>query len=231
MKNQLSLDIKTPCSENFNEFKPTAKGGFCASCDKDVIDFTTMNSEEIISYFKNKSNKNTCGKFNNNQLKTYYSKPKQAKKLSFFGGIGLAFLTLFSFGKMQAQDTKNNTKESDDDTKKIDILKEDKMILVKGHVSSSDDGLPLPGVNVVLEGSDKGVQTDFDGDFTFPEKLKVGDVLIFSFIGMDSRKVIITNQDSASKIELKVDIGLQFTECIVVGKVAVKKVYASKKNK
>ena len=33
-------------------------------------------------------------------------------------------------------------------------------------------GMPLPGVNVVVKGSSKGVQTDFDGNFTILGEMK-----------------------------------------------------------
>jgi TonB-linked SusC/RagA family outer membrane protein len=43
-------------------------------------------------------------------------------------------------------------------------------------------GLPLPGVNVVIKGTNKGVQTDFDGKFKI--QAKEGAVLVFSYTGM-----------------------------------------------
>jgi TonB-linked SusC/RagA family outer membrane protein len=43
-------------------------------------------------------------------------------------------------------------------------------------------GLPLPGVNVVIKGTNKGVQTDFDGNFKI--QAKEGAVLVFSYTGM-----------------------------------------------
>jgi len=223
MKNQLSLNIQTPCSENFNQFKPTSKGGFCSSCEKEVIDFTTMNSEDIITYFKTKNNKNTCGRFNSNQLNSNTRKPQQTKKLSFLGGIGLACLSIFSFGTIQAQD--NKTENSNSRPSNIKIKTNEKDIIVKGNVSES--GLPLAGANIILEGTTIGTHTDFDGNFEFPKKLKKGDVLIFSFIGMTSQKLVVNNEHSASKIQLKVDMKLD--ACIVMGKVAVKQVYSSKK--
>ena len=72
-----------------------------------------------------------------------------------------------------------------------------------------------------------GTETDFDGYFEFSKKLKKGDVLVFSFVGMKSRKVVITNKNSATNIELKVDMNM--SSCVIVGKVAAKKVYTSKK--
>ncbi|MFK7782779.1 carboxypeptidase-like regulatory domain-containing protein [Psychroserpens sp.] len=229
MKHQFNLDIKTPCSEDFNEFTPTSKGGFCKSCTKEVIDFTSMNSEKIATYFQNKNNLNTCGRFNSEQLKNYEFQPKRNSKFSFLGGIGLACLTLFSFGTLQAQNTESKTKNKDNKPSKSTIQNNEKNIQVKGHVTSGEDGLPLPGVNIVLEGTEIGIQSDFDGYFEFPEKLKKGDVLIFSFISLESQKVIIHDENSTSNVVLKID--MEFTRCIVMGKVASKKVYSSKKNK
>jgi hypothetical protein len=34
---------------------------------------------------------------------------------------------------------------------------------ISGTVTAASDGTPLPGVNVVLQGTTKGSQTDFDG--------------------------------------------------------------------
>ncbi|TXD84621.1 hypothetical protein ESY86_04770 [Subsaximicrobium wynnwilliamsii] len=99
-------------------------------------------------------------------------------------------------------------------------------ISVKGNVSEGDT--VLPGVNVVLEGTTKGTSTNFDGDFEFPDQLKVGDVLVFSYVGFASQKVIIENKDSASKIDLKID--MKMDSCIIMGKVAVKEVYKSVKD-
>ncbi|MDM1493973.1 SusC/RagA family TonB-linked outer membrane protein [Myroides odoratimimus] len=46
----------------------------------------------------------------------------------------------------------------------------------------SEDGLPLPGVSVILQGTQTGTQTDLDGKYSI--QVKAGDVLVFSFIGM-----------------------------------------------
>ncbi|MBA4300987.1 MAG: hypothetical protein C0433_12930 [Cyclobacterium sp.] len=40
----LSLKIPNPCSQNPRNFTPTGKGGFCQSCQKEVVDFLNNNS-------------------------------------------------------------------------------------------------------------------------------------------------------------------------------------------
>ncbi|WP_296381976.1 carboxypeptidase-like regulatory domain-containing protein [Winogradskyella sp.] len=227
MKNQLNLDIKTPCSENFDKFSPTASGGFCGSCEKEVIDFTKMNTHEIITFFKNKKNQNTCGRFKDTQLKTHNQEPKKNKTLSFLSGIGLACLAFFSSITAQAQNAKE-VRRIAKNVSEIETSKFAKNIIVKGTVLTGSDSLPLPGANVVLQGTIIGTQTDFDGNFEFPEKLKIGDILIISYVGFESQKVIIENKDSASNIELKINI--EDTSYILMGKVAVKQVYKSKRN-
>ena len=42
-------------------------------------------------------------------------------------------------------------------------------------------GIPLPGVNILIKGSQNGTQTDFDGKYSI--KASVGNILIFTYIG------------------------------------------------
>ena len=74
MQRNTTIAIHKPCSEKFDNFETTQLGGFCGSCQKEVIDFTQMTDKEIIAYFKNNQQK-TCGKFNKSQLKTYKHLP------------------------------------------------------------------------------------------------------------------------------------------------------------
>ncbi len=52
---------------------------------------------------------------------------------------------------------------------------------------------PLPGGNVVVKGSTKGVSTDFDGNFAI--EAKKGDILIVSFIGYQTKEVLVSNSN------------------------------------
>lgn len=226
MRNQFSLEISNPCSEKFNQFKKTKQGGFCNSCQKEVVDFTGMSPNEIINYFKQNSNQKTCGQFADFQLTTYIENTKP-KKHNYFAKIGLACLSLFSFNTIQAQVNKPKPVIEVKSPSKS-IQKPLEKIIVKGTIIDVND--PLPGASVVLEGTTIGVETDFDGRFTFPKPLKAGDVLIISFIGYESKKVIIENNKSVSTISLNVK--LEEDSHLLLGAVNVKQVYSSKrKNK
>ncbi len=60
---------------------------------------------------------------------------------------------------------------------------------VSGTVTDAADGSSLPGVNVLVQGTTNGTQTDFDGNYTI--EAAVGDVLVFSFLGMGSQTVTV----------------------------------------
>lgn len=47
---------------------PSAKGRFCSSCEKTVIDFTKMNSFEISNYLKENVHNGVCGRIYKSQL-------------------------------------------------------------------------------------------------------------------------------------------------------------------
>ncbi|WP_430905515.1 carboxypeptidase-like regulatory domain-containing protein [Maribacter sp. 2-571] len=226
MENQFSLKIDSPCAQDFKNFSTTGKGGFCGACKKEVIDFTDMDTEQIITYFKTEATQNTCGRFKNGQLTTYHNNIRKGNRFRFSSGLAAACIALFSFGKMNGQAVAKEAKEMDQRNPKVQDTIRQKRIAVTGTVT--ENGVPLPGANVYLEGSEIGVVTDFDGYFEFPEKLEEGSVLVVSYIGFKSKKVTV--QDRAATQNIAMEINLNVDSCILMGKVAVNKVYRSKKD-
>ena len=58
---------------------------------------------------------------------------------------------------------------------------------------TDEDGLPLPGVTVIIKGTTTGVQTDFDGNYAIDASQ--GDLLIFSFIGLQTAEYTVGSND------------------------------------
>lgn len=85
---------------------------------------------------------------------------------------------------------------------------------LKGVVSDATSGQPIPGANVVVEGSTNGTSTDMDGNFTLPN-VKAGDRLVFSFLGYSNQVIAYTGQPSIN-VSLKED-ATQLQEVIVIG--------------
>jgi TonB-linked SusC/RagA family outer membrane protein len=64
---------------------------------------------------------------------------------------------------------------------------------VSGKVIAADDNTSLPGVNVIIQGTAKGVSSDIDGNYTI--SLAQGeDVLVFSFVGYKTQTVAVGEQ-------------------------------------
>ncbi|HEY0743227.1 MAG TPA: TonB-dependent receptor [Chryseosolibacter sp.] len=85
---------------------------------------------------------------------------------------------------------------------------------VTGKVTSTEDGSPLPGVNVILKGTTSGTSTDADGNYSVAVP-STGGALIFSFIGLESKEVEIGNRTTVD-VSLALDI-TQLSEVVVVG--------------
>lgn len=83
---------------------------------------------------------------------------------------------------------------------------------IQGKVSDQK-GEALPGVNVVIKGSMRGVSTDSDGKFSI--NANSGDVIIVSFIGFTSKEIVIDSKDFYD-ITLA-ESSSQLSEVVVVG--------------
>jgi TonB-dependent starch-binding outer membrane protein SusC len=84
---------------------------------------------------------------------------------------------------------------------------------VSGTVTDEANGLPLPGVNVLVKGTTTGASTDFDGNYTL--SLNNGDVLVFSYLGYKSKEVVY-NGGSRLDVTLTEDAA-QLDEVVLIG--------------
>src|SRR5690606_24466431 len=83
---------------------------------------------------------------------------------------------------------------------------------VTGSVSSSD-GVPLPGVSILVQGTSIGVVTDFDGTFTLDVPSDA--ILEFSYIGFKTTTIALDGR-STINVTLEEDLA-QLEEVVVVG--------------
>lgn len=76
----------------------------------------------------------------------------------------------------------------------------------------SDETGALPGVSILKKGSTQGVETDFDGKYSI--KAKKGDVLIFSFVGMEAVEKTV---GASNRINVTMQSGNILDEVVVTG--------------
>lgn len=90
---------------------------------------------------------------------------------------------------------------------------------ISGKVTS-EDGEPLPGVNILVSLSQKGTQTDFDGKYQL--KVNLGDELLVSYLGFQDVKKVI-GAENVYNFQLK-ESATKLDEIIITG-------YSSEKKK
>lgn len=88
---------------------------------------------------------------------------------------------------------------------------------ISGTVTDQDN-IPLPGVNILLEGTANGTQTDFDGNFSINGN--EGQALIFSFIGQKSIRQLI---GTSNTMNVQMEEDAEALEEVVVTAFGIKK--------
>jgi TonB-linked SusC/RagA family outer membrane protein len=84
---------------------------------------------------------------------------------------------------------------------------------VSGKVTAADDGLGLPGVNVIEKGTTNGAVSDADGNFSI--SVAANATLVFSSVGYESQEVVVGSQ-AVINITLATD-SKTLSEIVVVG--------------
>ncbi|WP_405329009.1 SusC/RagA family TonB-linked outer membrane protein [Leeuwenhoekiella sp. LLG6367-2.1] len=91
---------------------------------------------------------------------------------------------------------------------------------ITGTISAADDSMPLPGVNVLVEGTNAATVTDFDGNFQL--EIPSGDAtLVVSYVGFITKRIPVSSQSNFT-ISLETDVQ-SLSEVVVVGYGTVKK--------
>jgi TonB-dependent starch-binding outer membrane protein SusC len=86
-------------------------------------------------------------------------------------------------------------------------------ITVTGNVTDSSTGETLPGVSVLVRGTNVGTITNIQGDYTL-DVPGANPVLVYSFIGYTSREIPVQGR---TVIDVTLEPGLQIDEVVAVG--------------
>ncbi len=224
----IRLSIPTPCHRTWSDLTTVAGGGFCASCQKQVIDFSGLSEKEIVGHFSSPGGK-VCGRFRAEQLNTPYVAKEPALirpglSLTKAGVIGVFLMLMGKPTMAQEKRQKQKTEVVEEKQKgfKTSPSVEDEEYWVEGSIQDKYDHSGIPGVNVLLRGTTHGTTSDVTGYFRFPVRLKKGDVLVVSFIGYmtEEYKVAAAVENT---IVLKLNMDYE-----IMGEVAVDGLYSPK---
>jgi len=203
MSANINISIPTPCHENWQDMTVADKGRFCASCQKNVVDFTQSSDRHIAEVFKKEGY--VCGRFLKSQLERDLVIPKEKNRWWMAASAAVVAFVGLGSGKVFAQTVKTETVQVEKDTTTINTIPTGSTRIITGTVVD-DTGLPIPGTNVINLTTEKGIQTDFDGVFAIDAKK--GDILVFTFRDFGTATVVITDVPTL-KITLESSVKLE----------------------
>jgi hypothetical protein len=197
MKANFQVNIPKPCHEDWQGFTPTKEGGFCGSCQKNVIDFTKLSDSELVAYFRDLSatRTNTCGRFRGDQLQKNYRVEEWFPTWTVTGKA-------VNYEVPVSQFQEKTSKIFFPFIHKMKIVRNMTMAVltlilteqcigqqrnISGQLVDADDGSPLPGVHVAIKGTKKGTSSDMNGKYNLSVDDK--DVLVFSFVGYKHKEL------------------------------------------
>lgn len=94
----------------------------------------------------------------------------------------------------------------------IRLVKAEDYITARGSIHD-ESGAPLPGVSVIVKGTQVGTTTNVNGEFQI--RIKKNTTLLFSFVGMKDQERVMASE-APVKITLKMD-NTQMDEVVITG--------------
>jgi hypothetical protein len=224
MTKSITLSVPQPCSQKWAAFEKTPEGGYCASCCKVVVDLSLKSDEEILKFFTHRPAA-TCARLRPDQLKTYTPLVPQSKVKPGLALLKAGFVSLLLFVIDKQAHSQNKVGETVITMHRQPESAQEKHTTnraehtIRGLVKSEDDSSALPGVNVLLKGTEIGTVTYADGRFELNAAVRAGDLLIFSFIGFRSKEYVVPKWPMGN-LEIVMTLDMD-----VMGEVAIGGVY------
>lgn len=203
---KITIKIPNPCHEDWSKMTPTQKGMFCSNCKKEVINYEYYSDNQLLKSI-NKSDK-ICGRFSPNQINKELNSSEIKQNHSI--GVLMSFTSLLLTTPVFSQNEKSKTEISENKP----IIQQAQMnstefIELSGKIlektNTGEKSAPIPGVSIVQKGTNNKVDSNFEGDFLI--KIPVVDfkdrvILIFNYIGMESKEVEVFKTNNILKIEM-----------------------------
>jgi hypothetical protein len=180
------ISLPEPCHENWQEMTPTEKGRFCASCQKEVIDFTQLNDAKIVAFLK-QGQQGFCGRFRETQLDRKIEKQRDRFGLMYFKKAVATFLAIISLKKSYSQGSpsiffkKDSLTTALKQTSQNETIVEDNNAVISGFVFDTENQ-PLKNVEIEFAPYRVFAYTDSTGYFKMSlDKKKLIDYSIIRF--------------------------------------------------
>lgn len=216
MKHSFQLNIENPCHEQWESFTPTATGGFCASCQKNVIDFSKMSESALVAFFRDhlNSSQNLCGRFREDQLKRNYQIEEWFPTWSVQNNqvqyeIPVAVISQRSYKQAIRLPLIQHMKVVRNMAAAIlTLLYIEEGIgqsrIVSGQVVDAYAKEALPGATITIKGTKRGTVSDENGNYKI--EVSDNDILVIGSIGYKEIQEHVAGTKGQIKIEMEEEV-------------------------
>lgn len=194
------IKIGFSCSEEWSKMDKIGQDRHCRSCDKMVVDFSSLSNEQILRYFKNRKGVKTCGRFEKNQLKNLNQElvsSAQSHYSDTFKPLVLAAAITTTVACSSTKESSYNYIQHESKYEVISKIEHKDSLntnLLKGKIMDMEK-YALIGANVYIPELNAGVASDIDGAFELELPKSDSDSLsvFFSYTGFSSISVDVVD--------------------------------------
>jgi hypothetical protein len=170
MKHSLIIQMPEPCTESWADMEPTANGRTCASCERELTDFSRFSNAQLVEFASQHSGR-LCGRFAPHQLnRELVAHPVAAS----FSGLSLPALALMA-ATLTAQPANSQeiipAQTQSSTVKTDDVSAKREPVTFSGMVTDVKTGeaIVFCRVDLLLKGTVlQTFTTDLDGRFSMP---------------------------------------------------------------
>lgn len=211
---KIQLTLPAPCHENWHNMSISQKGRFCNSCKKEVIDFTNMTDQQIISTVSQSSN--ICGRVEDTQLNRNLLMPSGGGMLrhawKFLLPTFFFSKNISAQGKLPGVDTLESRAAARNFSSphqyiygKVRAIAIEKKYVLTGRLTDSTNGEPIPHATILI--GSKTYSSDSNGDFIISGiTIDPMVVLVFSEVGYEKKLVPLSIPVSGFQMQMSLQI-------------------------
>ncbi|GAB3635414.1 hypothetical protein GCM10027422_10040 [Hymenobacter arcticus] len=215
-----AVHIAQPCPESWAAMTPTGPGRHCAACQKTVVDFTHQTDAEILAALRQAAGE-TCGRLRADQINRPLIMPTPAPRWRAWLGAALAAGSVLGAGRAAAQanaiyanggpvpaaSAAPNQPSREVTSSTPALLHTDEPVVLRGTVTDANTHEGLPGVTVLVKGTNTGISTNVAGAFELPVAATTQSVTItISMVGyVHQEKTLTLSATSDLQLALLMD--------------------------
>ena len=205
----MRIKMETPCQEQWEQMTAVTDAcKFCASCQKEVIDFTNKSDQEIARIIE--KTPHLCGRFTKEQLDKDYRTNKTSLLPKVAWASALASFLAINPAQGNEHESLHDAKVItaypliDDglQTKHTEQVNDSTQVIrvIKGVVKDSVNGEGMFGATVTIKGTKIGATTDFDGNYKFRTTMQGELTIQYSFVGYFTQEIVVGQDEDVKTV-------------------------------